>query len=386
MDSCLSEPAPVRRLGELLEEQQEPFKLSVYLSERGCLKKSLNSVGRIGCCPDNSGKNLKRPSRNGLNKQRKGIPQCSKILRSVLDKLVSANESQKLSNWDSRAYKNGWVSEMGRRTDQVIESHRFSSASSMTVLDSSSESSIEEETTSSEQNRISSSSASSFGAMKACNLRREEAATDRKLQWGCMEDSKILSPVSVLEVQSDEETDQYSHRPSHQQETPSSSSFVMPKIVKEESILSASLSELLIKSLIEKQGCNGVSELQDLIGYGSRYLKTKRVLQQTRQLLFDCVREAVEIHGRNGKRRQYVREFLGPEELGKIICEKICSWGKQSGDVTNITQMINSDFSISIEEWSDFQPQMREIGMEIGDAILEDIRNEIVTDMIDCLH
>ncbi|KAF8377671.1 hypothetical protein HHK36_031055 [Tetracentron sinense] len=273
---------------------------------------------------------------------------------------------------------------MGGRTHQAKEVERFSSVSRMTVFKSCSESDTGEESPSSQKNHISSTSAETFQALKLCNQRKQKAATDRKHQRGCMEDSKQLSPVSVLELPSDEEQ----HCPrTRQEETPSASSFILLKKVTEDSIFSASMWELLIQSPIEKQSCVEFAELQDIIGSSSsQYLKTKRGLMQPKHLLSDGIREAVETYGRKGIRRRLLQGCLGPEELGKHICEKICSWGKQYGNATNITQLINSDISVSLQEWSDFQPVIMEIGMEIGNAILEEIRNEIIRDMIDFLH
>ncbi|KAF8406178.1 hypothetical protein HHK36_008258 [Tetracentron sinense] len=169
MASFPSGSAPIKRLGQLLQEQQEPFFLDVYLSERG-YKKNLNSEDRSGCCQGNSSKNLKRSRSHGLNKQRKGIPHCSKILRSLLNKIVSANDSRKLSNCKSEAYKDDelCVPEMVVRPHQVTEIDQFSSASSMTVFDSCFESELEEEFPSFRQNSIA-TSASTFQASELCN-------------------------------------------------------------------------------------------------------------------------------------------------------------------------------------------------------------------------
>lgn len=116
-----------------------------------------------------------------------------------------------------------------------------------------------------------------------------------------------------------------------------------------------------------------------------RFLKLKMVLEKTKKLLFDCVREVVETHERNERGQQHYKQFLGPEELGKLICERIKSWGKQAGDKTNINYFLDLDFMDLGEEWSAFEQQKREIEMEIGEAVLEDIKNELVTEMIDFL-
>lgn len=104
------------------------------------------------------------------------------------------------------------------------------------------------------------------------------------------------------------------------------------------------------------------------------------MLQQTRQLLFDCVRELVESHATKEREKQRCREFLGPEELGKLLSEKMKGWSKHGGDQTNITQLLDSDFCDSAQEWTGFDPEKREISLEIGDAILDEMFKEIVAE------
>lgn len=159
-------------------------------------------------------------------------------------------------------------------------------------------------------------------------------------------------------------------------------STAFPKKVSEHSLSSAaSPGELLFHLAVEKPSYRGVVELQ---GVGE-FLKSKRVLQQTKQLLFDCVREVVESQAKKERGEQHYRKFLGPEELGKLICERITSWGKQAGDETNTNCLLDLDFLDSVEEWCAFEQQKREIEFEIGDAILEEIKNEIVTELFDFL-
>lgn len=152
----------------------------------------------------------------------------------------------------------------------------------------------------------------------------------------------------------------------------------------EESLLSASLWDLLQHTPLEKQDSTGVRELRELLGpassssSSSQYRKTKRALEQTKQLLFDSAREVLEKQGRNENK------LLGAEQMGKIICEHICFWSKQSGNLTNITQVLSSDFFEPTEKWSDTLPQRREIEVQISNAILEEMEFEIVSDLIAC--
>lgn len=93
-----SSSRPEKQLIELLQEQQEPFVLTTYLSERRYMRNGLNSDTNNGCSPNNSAKNLKRFTFGPeLSSKRERIANCLSFLRSVLNKLVSNNECWKLS-------------------------------------------------------------------------------------------------------------------------------------------------------------------------------------------------------------------------------------------------------------------------------------------------
>ncbi|KAM4075280.1 hypothetical protein ACB094_10G157500 [Castanea mollissima] len=369
-------PKPLKQLGELLQEHQEPFVLEDHLIERGYQKNSLNSKGTFGCCSHRtSNKFLKRSASCGLIKSRKGIPHCTKILRTVCKKFVSTKEDQSMKSCDSRNEEYG-VTEMGSDVQEIAESDRFSSASSNTVFNSCCESDREETSISLPTDRITFDEETSQ-ALKICNTREKEV-TDRTLRWRCMVDSQQLSPVSVLEVPSHEVQKNARIR---QEENLTA----CPKKVLEDSLSSAPSRELLFHSAIEKSSCTGLQGLNES-NPPSQFMKLKRVLQQTKKLLFDCVRDAVETHVRNERGQQQYKEFLGPEKLGMLICERIKSWGKQVGDKKKKNYLLDLDFMDSVEIWSDSEKQKREVEMEIGDAILEEIKNELVTEMIDFLE
>lgn len=161
---------------------------------------------------------------------------------------------------------------------------------------------------------------------------------------------------------------------------PSKNCIVMTKKVSEDSILSASLWNLFFNSATEKPSRR---ELPELIKYkpAREFLKSKRVLQQTKQLLFDCVREVVETQSRE-KGQQNGREYLETQSVGKLICEKLKTWRRQSGRRVNITKLLESDYNDSVPEWNNFEQEIKDIALEIGDAVLEEIKEEIVTDMV----
>jgi uncharacterized membrane-anchored protein YjiN (DUF445 family) len=159
--------------------------------------------------------------------------------------------------------------------------------------------------------------------------------------------------------------------PKQEGKAASASSTVLSRNAEEDNMLSAFLCDLLVKSLIEKHSLASFADLQEVVGPAfSQHLKNNRVLRQNMQLLFDCVNEAIEVHRRMHRRKQHAQEFISLQELGKIICEQICSWGKQEA-----TEQININVSSTVE-YGRYSQQR--IGTEIGDAILNEIIQEVL--------
>lgn len=106
-----STPAPktIKKLGQFLEEQQEPFILEIYLSERGCIKKQKKNL--------NSSKFLKRST--SLNNSIKGVTIYSQLLKAAYNKLVPIKDSPKVKNSNDG--------------QEVAEANQFSSASNTTT-------------------------------------------------------------------------------------------------------------------------------------------------------------------------------------------------------------------------------------------------------------
>lgn len=146
-----------------------------------------------------------------------------------------------------------------------------------------------------------------------------------------------------------------------------------------DSIPATSSCELVFESPIDEPS----TETEPSADTPSQYLTGKRVLQQSKQLLFDCVRELVETHRSEGGRGKEFLAILGPAEIWKILGEDIRTWSKLCGNETNTTQLVHLDFVASAERWKGFNIEMREIGAVIGDAILEDVSEEIAVDMIE---
>ncbi|KAJ7966495.1 DUF4378 domain-containing protein [Quillaja saponaria] len=376
-----SEPAkPLKKLGELLLEQQEPFILEVYLSERRHSKRSSTQHTGYEYSSESSGNVLERSVGCDQKERKKGLPKCPKIIKDVYSKLVFVNENKVSKNSENRN-EDLSVLDTGRNYQIGMELDRFSSASSTTVYNSCSPSDVEEASTTSLQKYHASFSADTKQASRVCNMRLQEVTKNSKNRRR-HRDIILPNPVSLKELS----LHGYSmfHKDDVRlrlEQSPHRCRVFLPKKVTEDSILSASLWEILFESETHTESSN--KELQDLWGPNiPQVLKSKRVLQQTKQLLFDCVREIVDTLPKkeNGEERQ---EFLGPEQLGKLICDKIKAWGNQAGDITNLTHLLTLDYLNSADEWSDFESQKWYIAMEIEGAIFEEIRNETVSEVID---
>lgn len=120
--------------------------------------------------------------------------------------------------------------------------------------------------------------------------------------------------------------------------------------------------------------------MEELLGSASllsQHAKSKKELNRSHQLLLlDCVREAE-------KRIWDSYECLSPERAKRIIKDQIFSWDHQKrGDLADIARLVDLQVSESREEWRHFQPEIREIGIEMEAIIFEEIREEILLDML----
>lgn len=159
------------KLGQLLQQQQEPFALEVYLIERGYLKKTKEE--KLGCCKKNGNSRefLSRSTCSGLNKSSK----VSKLWRAICNKLVCTNKSQSFKNSDYKEAEFS-VHELPTNGQQVSESERFSSASSTTVYNSCSESDKDETSTSFHKHHAS-LTAETFRAIKLYGMNEKMVGT-----------------------------------------------------------------------------------------------------------------------------------------------------------------------------------------------------------------
>lgn len=174
-----STPKPVK-LAELLQEQQEPFVLEVYLFERSYLRKtsSTNSSSRI--TSRTSSKKLTRSSSWGNLS-------CHKVLRSVCNKLGSRHsETTSTKGCENREGKPNGGAETRRRSRESGGTDTFSSASSRTQYDSCSEGEKEskEEAPVSLRNKHDASSLAPDATQisESCNMKERKVGTPLSIQ------------------------------------------------------------------------------------------------------------------------------------------------------------------------------------------------------------
>lgn len=331
-----------KQLGQFLQEQQEPFTLETYLLERGQFgSKHLISDGDFRCCSSSS-KFLKRSASCGAKKRRKVIPNCSKIVKSLLNKLVAISHSnQKIKNYlASEEHKNA----TSKNTD-IADDDKFSSESSTTVFNSCSDSSDAEE----------GDNLSSPQAADDNFLHEKQVSEDRrKLRLDFLEESKQLSPVSVLEETESSDDDS-------------------PHVKKQECLKAKKQEEFSSTPAVSNSGETNPE---------SQYIKNKKAIQESRQLLFDCVKEVVE-NQRNNKdpQKEEFQRILGAEQLWELLLQNIWLWSQESINETNINHLMHFDLLSSFEQSSGVE-EKRELGRVVGDLIFVDISNEIVLDMI----
>ncbi|XP_008797019.2 uncharacterized protein LOC103712310 [Phoenix dactylifera] len=293
-----------RRLFELLEEEQEPFLLDVYLLENGYSDRALRSQATVSCWPGGACTRLPKLGSHGFKRKRGGLLSC------ILNKFLCRKAIRKALSCEGLALENGRWGVFGCFLELGRESHVA------------------------EFRRLSSSS--------AVNQRESNG----QMQWRSLEDANQLSPISVLELHSNEASPIHNH----------SSSF---------------------SSGMETKAASwfGFEELLGSASFLSQYANTKKELDRSYQLLLDCVREVE-------KRIWDSYECLSPERAKSIIKERIFTWEKKRGDVADIAQLVDSEVSESREEWRHFQSEIREIGIEIETVIFEEIREETLLDML----
>lgn len=162
-----------KQLRELLQEEQEPFILELYLVERGYLRKSFNGGSSFPRCHGDSRKSVKRSFSSGLKRSKMGVPQFPKALRSVYDQVISINERLRIKTCNHGDGNVDVTKNKDRQNQEAVEFERFSSASSSTVFNSCCGSDAEETSTSQLKDHIS-FTANTSQSLKLCNLLEKE--------------------------------------------------------------------------------------------------------------------------------------------------------------------------------------------------------------------
>ncbi|XP_023524258.1 uncharacterized protein LOC111788214 isoform X1 [Cucurbita pepo subsp. pepo] len=342
---------PRSPLRQLLQEQQEPFELEEYLFERDYSRKSFSRGSGSGfAC--SSGKF------DNIMKFGKGFVEINKVLRNTCKKLVSINRKQQTKDLG----KSGWILSVGCK--RVAESENFLSPCSSRKKSSSFSRKDNKKTSSSKRrHHATSSTSNTFEAPEPCNLQILKGAAGKKVVSRSMKsrhENREAGSDSII--------------PARLNNNQLRNGIPLQKKVPDDSILSATLSELLLYSAaMEKPSGIETAELQELVTSNttSQLLIFKRVIHQTKQLLFYCVGEVVEAHSKHGR-------HIDSEEARRLIHEK-----ETTGKKANLSNSLNSDYLLSAAEWWDLKPQKQLIGAEIGALILEEIINEVVTELID---
>ncbi|KAL5074639.1 hypothetical protein RYX36_013623 [Vicia faba] len=328
-------PKPQKKLSEFLNEQQEPFILQLYLSERSNSSKTFTSI---------SPKNFENPSSSCfLNKKKKPLFPFCKILTCVHKKKLPAIKNSYTTNKHNNVnVTHHEANNVDDRTQIATETDRFSTASSSTVFHSCSDIDDEEERTSFSSHKYYNPL---FSSNSVCNIgiQSQQETDNRKCHQRCI---KVCPTYETLN------------------EDVCVCGVVVPEKINEESLLLPAIFTSLIQTAKRDQK-NYTKQLRQI-------LEHKRVLHKTKKLLFDCVRELT----KNVKKKDCKR-LMGGEKLGKIIWKRRKEGGGKNE--RNVSNLLNLEYLDSMNEWSEFKTEMKDISIEIADAILEIvIKDEIV--------
>ncbi|OWM80621.1 uncharacterized protein LOC116193169 [Punica granatum] len=363
------EAKQVKHLRELLQEQQEPFVLDVYLSERGYApRRGSMSYGEVG-----------------KKQKRKRTGWFSKLLTGLCDRMVAIHGGNK--NKQQSRDREGECGGVCRDNRETAELDRFSSASSSTVYYSCSNSDPDEKPHPVRGARVPLDRRSSHQYDEPREVEVNQVETN--IQWRPRNNIK-LQPSIAPEITSDTSAEQYGNKSwrqdlqvfsAWQEADDSTCRLGLPKKITEDSLSSASAFEILYHC---KQDRTSFAQSTQPLGLKAspNYLNSRRVLQQTKQLLFDCVKEVIETYRRKDNAGKKKNSDIEPDQIEKIICEKIVGWGRTRGNEMSIDELVYLDYLETVEEWEDCVQQKMQISLEIGDALMEDISNEMVAEMI----
>ncbi|KAK8646707.1 hypothetical protein V6N13_120485 [Hibiscus sabdariffa] len=354
---------PGRQLGELLKEQQEPFVLEVYLSERGFVKKNLiQGVNfNFGCCHGNSAKFLNKSG--SQNHSKKGSPQFPKVHQAIQRNNFFKIKGLRTKNSDGKLS----VTEIDVNNHETAEADRFSSASSATMYNSCSDSDIDEP---------------SMFADTSMSNRNPHDEREKKIQSLNGVAWKKINSIALKSNTNSPEVKKTARKVA-------SKRLFWPKLMKVDSVLSPWLLNLL-QTRPDKSSCAcaGLKLHKVLLwSSSSRTSRSKRVSQQRKQPLFDCNKEPMENnHDKELKGKGKGKGFKGSGEvIPRFRCENLKGWGKRGGGESNIKQLLELDIISSTQWRDDFESQKWNMVMVVGNAIVEEITSEVVMDIMNFL-
>ncbi|KAK9176585.1 hypothetical protein WN944_028602 [Citrus x changshan-huyou] len=132
MATSPSKPALAKQLKEHLQEQQEPFNLSTYLSGRQNSLKKSSSNGENNSSLGNHTCNLKESC--SLTLRKKHIFYSPRSLKSLLYKLITPNEKQESSACNNKAVQEKLVSETMDMIQHIAETNWFSTSNNVSLF------------------------------------------------------------------------------------------------------------------------------------------------------------------------------------------------------------------------------------------------------------
>uniref|UniRef100_A0ACD5WD82 Uncharacterized protein n=1 Tax=Avena sativa TaxID=4498 RepID=A0ACD5WD82_AVESA len=292
-----------RRLSELLQEQQEPFLVEAANIIR--LRRGRGSGGGGGggaCCPVAACRRLLRLCNHGFKKRRGAAAGGSGIggLRYALGKVLCGNAVRSVLRWENLG--GGCFG-----GDREFRRLRRRSAGDSGECDA---------------------RAMEFGDEEYARARWEA-----DMEVDC---SRQLSPVSVLELHSDDESPAHSRWEEDEKPSTSGSSPSPPS-----------------------EGFHGPTS--------------------------PCF--TYNIHDDNTKARAMETEEEDEDDMvrnhdDKSIEAQISAWERIAGDISRIPSMVEQDLSQYMQQWRGLKLEVREIGARIETLIFEDIRRETVCDML----
>ncbi|CAJ2643869.1 unnamed protein product [Trifolium pratense] len=317
-----------KKLVEFLKEQQEPFILELYLLEKS---KSWNSI-----------KNFETPPSNSvINKKHKPFFPFFKVLLTALHHKKKKKKKLFATIKDSNTtIKHANVVDITQEAKNnfaqttMDQTERFSTASSSTMFYSCSD--IDDDDDDDHDHEEEEEDIASCVGNQS-----QQDTINRKHRQRCIEvcvtHETLNKDVCVCGM-------------------------VVPKKMTEDSLLSAAL----FSSIFQTSKKNYTKQLQEILGH-----KTKR-------LLFDCVRElTIKLNRKDCK-------GSSTEKLGKIIWERTKKWSQRGGNFER--NLLNLDYLDSINEWSEYKTEVKDVSFEIADAILECVmKDEIVSEMFETL-